>query len=38
VIFWDVNIGLVGQVFDESGRLLHNSLIRRTDKFLDELV
>jgi hypothetical protein len=37
-IFWDVNIGLVGQVFDESGRLLDNSLIRRTDKFLDELV
>lgn len=37
-IFWDVNIGMVSTVFDESGRLLDDSLIRRTDKFLDELV
>jgi NAD(P)H-dependent FMN reductase len=37
-IFWDVNIGPVSQVFDDSGRLLDQALIRRTDKFLDELV
>jgi NAD(P)H-dependent FMN reductase len=37
-IFWDVNIGSVNKVFDESGRLLEEALIRRTDKFLDELV
>jgi NAD(P)H-dependent FMN reductase len=37
-IFWDVNIGPVGQVFDDSGRLLDQALIRRTDKFLDELL
>ena len=37
-IFWDVNIGPVSQVFDDSGRLLDQALIRRTDKFLDELL
>jgi NAD(P)H-dependent FMN reductase len=37
-IFWDVNIGSVSRVFDESGRLLDEALIRRSDKFLDELV
>jgi NAD(P)H-dependent FMN reductase len=37
-IFWDVNIGNVSQVFDASGRLLDDALIRRTDKFLEELV
>lgn len=37
-IFWDVNIGMVSTVFDESGRLPDEALIRRTDKFLDELV
>ena len=37
-IFWDVNIGTVSQVFDETGVLLDQALIRRTDKFLDELV
>jgi NAD(P)H-dependent FMN reductase len=37
-IFWDVNVGPVSQVFDDTGRLLDNALIRRTDKFLDELV
>jgi NAD(P)H-dependent FMN reductase len=37
-IFWDVNIGPVSQVFDGSGRLLEAALIRRTNKFLDELV
>jgi NAD(P)H-dependent FMN reductase len=37
-ILWDVNIGNVGQVFDESGRLLDQAFVRRTEKFLDELV
>lgn len=37
-IFWDVNIGTVQTVFDESGRLLDEAIVRRTDKFLDELV
>jgi NAD(P)H-dependent FMN reductase len=37
-IFWDVNIGNVGTVFDEAGRLLDQAVIRRTDKFLDELI
>ena len=37
-IFWDVNFGSVGKVFDESGRLLDQAFVRRTEKFLDELV
>ncbi|MEA2625812.1 MAG: hypothetical protein QOD06_1857 [Candidatus Binatota bacterium] len=37
-IFWDVNVGTVSKVFDENGRLLDPALVRRTDKFLDELV
>lgn len=37
-IFWDVNIGNVGQVFDADGRLLDPAVARRTGKFLDELV
>jgi len=37
-IFWDVNIGVVSKTFDESGRLLDAALIRRTEKFLDELI
>ena len=37
-IFWDVNFGHVHKVFDQSGRLLDDSYIRRTDKFLSELV
>jgi NAD(P)H-dependent FMN reductase len=37
-IFWDVNIGSVSTVFDADGRLLDPALVRRTDKFLDELV
>lgn len=37
-IFWDVNIGNVSQVFDDDGKLVDQALIRRTDKFLDELV
>jgi NAD(P)H-dependent FMN reductase len=37
-IFWDVNVGSVGKVFDESGKLLDEAFVRRTDKFLGELV
>jgi NAD(P)H-dependent FMN reductase len=37
-IFWDVNVGNVGKVFDESGRLLDPAFVRRTDKFLKELI
>jgi NAD(P)H-dependent FMN reductase len=37
-IFWDVNIGTVSQVFDDRGRLLDDALVRRADKFLDELI
>jgi NAD(P)H-dependent FMN reductase len=37
-IFWDVNVGSVAKVFGEGGRLLDDAFIRRTDKFLGELV
>ena len=37
-IFWDVNFGNVGTVFDASGKLLDDAFIKRADKFLDELV
>ena len=37
-IFWDVNVGGVGKVFDETGGLVDQALIRRTDKFLGELI
>jgi hypothetical protein len=37
-IFWDVNFGNIGQVFDESGRLLDQAFVARADKFIRELV
>ena len=37
-IFWDVNVGSVAKVFDESGSLLDQAFVRRTDKFLSELI
>jgi NAD(P)H-dependent FMN reductase len=37
-IFWDVNFGNVGKLFDIEGRLLDDSFIRRIDKFLKELI
>jgi NAD(P)H-dependent FMN reductase len=37
-IFWDVNIGNVSRVFGESGELLDQAYVRRTDKFLTELI
>ena len=36
-IFWDVNFGNVSKVFDQSGQLLDQAFLRRTDKFLKEL-
>src|ERR1043165_3798391 len=37
-IFWDINIGQVGKVFAEDGRLLDDALIRRSDRFIRELI
>ena len=37
-IFWDVNVSSVAKVFDESGKLLDDAFLRRTDKFLGELI
>jgi NAD(P)H-dependent FMN reductase len=37
-IFWDVNFGNVANIFDASGKLLDEAFIKRTDKFLNELV
>lgn len=37
-IFWDVNFSTVQNVFDEHGKLLDESFIRRIDKFLKELI
>src|SRR6476646_4917098 len=37
-IFEDVNFGTVGTIFDEDGKLLDEGFVRRTAKFLDELI
>jgi NAD(P)H-dependent FMN reductase len=37
-IFWDVNFGNVQKLFDEQGKLLDESYVRRLDKFLNELI
>jgi NAD(P)H-dependent FMN reductase len=37
-IFWDINFSGVQQVFDETGELLDDSYVRRTEKFLKELI
>jgi NAD(P)H-dependent FMN reductase len=37
-IFWDVNFGTVEKVFDNNGQLLDQAYVRRTDKFLSELI
>lgn len=36
--FNDVNFGSVGKLFDESGKLLDESFIRRIDRLLDEVI
>ena len=37
-IFWDVNVGSVSKVFNQDGTLLDPAFVRRTDKFLGELI
>src|SRR5215813_7098284 len=37
-IFFDGNFGNVFKLFDESGNLLDSSFVKRTDKFLNELI
>ena len=37
-IFWDINVGKVASVFDQSGALLDQSFVRRAEQFIDELV
>src|SRR5262249_29360556 len=37
-IFWDINIGQVATVFAEDGRLLDEAFIRRSDRFIRELI
>ena len=37
-IFWDINVGSVAKVFDQGGMLLDQAFVRRTDKFLGELI
>ena len=37
-IFWDVNFGNIGQVFDQAGRLVDTAFVARADKFLNELI
>jgi NAD(P)H-dependent FMN reductase len=37
-IFEDVNFGKVQEIFDEQGRLLDQTYVKRVDKFLNELI
>ncbi len=37
-IFWDINFGTIGKVFDDHGRLLDEAFVRRSDKFIRELI
>jgi NAD(P)H-dependent FMN reductase len=37
-IFWDGNFSNVQNIFDADGRLLDHAFIRRTEKFLNELI
>src|SRR6266704_1043141 len=37
-IFWDINFGNVGKVFDDRGRLLDDAFVRRSDKFVREVI
>src|SRR4030095_79766 len=37
-IFTDVNVANAGEIFGEDGRLLDEGFVRRTAKFLDELI
>jgi NAD(P)H-dependent FMN reductase len=37
-IFWDINFGTIGKCFDPNGQLLDPAYLKRTDKFLNELI
>jgi NAD(P)H-dependent FMN reductase len=37
-IFWDGNFSGAGKLFDQSGKLLDESYVKRIDKFLGELI
>jgi len=37
-IFWDLNFGNAGQLFDSNGKLLVTSFLPRIDQFLNELI
>ncbi len=37
-IFWDINFGTIGKVFDDQGRLLDQAFVGRADKFVRELI
>jgi NAD(P)H-dependent FMN reductase len=37
-IFWDINFGSIGKVFDADGRLLDDAFVGRSDKFVRELI
>jgi NAD(P)H-dependent FMN reductase len=37
-IFWDGNISQVGKMFDDNGRLLDDAIVRRSEKFIRELI
>jgi NAD(P)H-dependent FMN reductase len=37
-IFWDGNFSTAHKLFDESGNILDDAYVRRTDKFLKELI
>jgi NAD(P)H-dependent FMN reductase len=37
-IFNDVNFGNIGKIFGDDGKLLDQNFVRRTEKFLDELI
>lgn len=37
-IFWDINVGQVGKVFADDGRLLDEAVVRRSDRFIKELI
>src|SRR5919205_3838445 len=37
-IFWDANFSRAQNLFDESGKILDDSHVRHTDKFLKELI
>ena len=37
-IFWDGNFSGAQKLFDESGKILDESYVRRMDKFIKELI